>query len=344
MGPTAGWQPRLLQAANAMRFTQIPRFGRQLRLDPKPCDDIVHTTFSPRKNGLNVCYIIPAALCIAPIGDTISQRMPASGLLALFDHLSTYAISEIDRTHRPGVSLTLSIELVPQHEQILRSGSELHFACDVEKAGKSVSFISGTVSDAHGNLVATCRHTKYMPLPYGAGLVWAAAFGIAKPFTDFVAKVILSRIKHPEPTLASEDLPVDQLPSGGHTDAKGHASLVNDLTELVALRGVVNSDSSTSASPCIRGFSPALNVRHTNPLGGLHGGCQAMFAELLAAELMREKHPSTVLRSIHMEYLRGGSGAGMCSVEAQLDGMGGVSCHTLDGTNAVLSHGKFIWK
>lgn len=258
-------------------------------------------------------------MCIAPIHGTSSKRMPASGVLALFDHLSTYAVSEVDRTHRPGVSLTLSIELTPEHEDVLRSGTELHFACTVDKAGKSVAFVSATVTDPHGNLVATCRHTKYMPLPTGMGLMWGMAFGVAKPITESIYRHILAR---GDDALSVEDQD-DNSKRVADVDANGNkyksstvqkessntimheqSNLVNDLTELIAVRNVVEVSSTDDTGHHIRGTSLPLSVRHTNPLGGLHGGCQAMLSEVLAEELVRERSPSTVLRSIYMEYLR----------------------------------------
>ena len=67
---------------------------------------------------LDLHYTISPAVCTEGSGDT--RRMASSAVLGLFDHFSTYAISEADRSYRPGVSVVLDMTLVSGHEALLR--------------------------------------------------------------------------------------------------------------------------------------------------------------------------------------------------------------------------------
>lgn len=65
----------------------------------------------------------------------------------------------MDRTNRPGVSITLAIDLFSNHRDYLRPGGELVLDCHVNKSGRSIGFMECHIRDSETQaMVAHCRY------------------------------------------------------------------------------------------------------------------------------------------------------------------------------------------
>ena len=104
---------------------------------------------------------------------------------------------EVDRTNRPGVSITLAIDLFSNHRDYLRPGGELVLDCHVNKSGRSIGFMECHIRDsATHTMVAHCRHVKFLPMGWWWDLlfnrkVMPATLAAVKlfAFTDSVIKL-----------------------------------------------------------------------------------------------------------------------------------------------------------
>jgi acyl-coenzyme A thioesterase PaaI-like protein len=149
--------------------------------------------------------------------------------------------------------------------------------------------------------------------------------------------------------------------AGGVTNAStGAAALVGSLnfSELVQLENVVvgGGDGSRGGgegvTACTAEFA-AQAPYHNNPIGTLHGGCQAMLAEQLGAKCAAAAAGSTdvaasspmTLGAIQVSFFR--PGAGQISLAARADdaGAGGIStCVDLTNTKGkLISQARLSW-
>ncbi len=93
-----------------------------------------------------------------------AKVLPLSGLLAVFDELTTLAILSEDRNNRPGVSTALSAELSSHGLMNLpRAGSIIDISVRVLKVGKIMGFANAVVTNPKGEVIATGKHTKFLP-------------------------------------------------------------------------------------------------------------------------------------------------------------------------------------
>eukprot|EP00038_Savillea_parva_P007867 m.173030 g.173030 ORF g.173030 m.173030 type:complete len:331 (-) comp13628_c0_seq1:87-1079(-) len=326
--PVPPWtaRPLLYEVGQASRRMFAPRFGRQLRLEPLDTDsDAVrkatqfHWTQHKGHKSLDLHLTIPDAVCVATTTDG-QPRMPATAVLACFDHFSTYAISEADRTYRPGVSVTLSGTFADGHEAYLQPGRSLVMRCTVPKIGAAMSFASADVY-VDKVPVAQLAHVKYMPLRGMFGHAWNAAFS-------------------PAGLWYARHVGFGHMADNNLTAPK---PLEPDLSTLVALDNIteLKEEEGLTAS------CGPVRLEQTNPLGDLHGGCQAMMSERLASQVARRSldgpsEPS--LQTIRMAYYRAGLSTMSPHITAK-PGLGGRVVDTMVHTSsgAVLSEGVITW-
>ena len=96
---------------------------------------------------------------------------------------------EVDRTNRPGVSITLAIDLFSNHRDYLRPGGELVLDCHVNKSGRSIGFMECHIRDRETQaMVAHCRYvvsnsglTAWLKL----GAIGGPSFHGRGPFATF---------------------------------------------------------------------------------------------------------------------------------------------------------------
>ncbi|KAJ1411750.1 hypothetical protein B484DRAFT_402526 [Ochromonadaceae sp. CCMP2298] len=131
-----------------------------------------HTDFD---KGVAFTYRVPENLCRQHMTGTGKSGtgsgsgtggpiFSAAAIMALFDEISTYACLAKDKTHRPGVSVHLSTEIV----QSVKAGEEVTIYTRCDKVGKTLAYCSLEVLDSRGQLVASGKHIKHLPM----GLHW----------------------------------------------------------------------------------------------------------------------------------------------------------------------------
>ena len=124
-----------------------------------------------------------------------------------------------------------------------------------------------------------------------------------------------------------------------------------NLAELVKLENVVIGGGGSSADGGGGGGvigSATFSARapfHNNPIGTLHGGCQAMLAEQLGAKCASEGPLPMSLGAIQVSFFR--AGAGQISLDAHADDAGAGKISTsIDLTNAqgkLISQASLSW-
>ncbi len=245
--------------------------------------------------GIRFEYTVPEAALMG------GGELPLSSMLAIADDVTTWAAVGADRYSRPGVSVELS--LTRSRARPVRAGDRIVVSPLVTKLGRAMAFLRATVSDAEtGDLVATCRHTKYVHM--GAG--WDLLFGPGSA----VAKVLLPLV-------------------GRRAAAEaGGASAAQPLVSLGSSVRALGDGSSTGVA------SFACDAGHFNlPAefgGGMHGGCQAVVHELAAAEAAEAaaeaaaetRRGRLALQEMSVSYLSSGKVGEKCVV-VHAPGLGG---------------------
>lgn len=101
--------------------------------------------------------------------------LTTSACLAILDDLSSFACMAGDRTHRTGVSLSLSADLI--HPSRMTALSEVDVLCKIDKIGRYVGFLTVEFVDrVDGRVLARGTHNKFLP----TGFLWETI--LSKPF------------------------------------------------------------------------------------------------------------------------------------------------------------------
>ena len=206
-----------------------------------------------------------------PLATTKSHNdKPTIGLLtALMDELTTVACFAVGQPSAPGVSLQMQTELV-QPKTDLSSLTELDVVNVVTKLGRTVSTTRTEFRHPDTQeLLAFSSHVKYMPT--GS---WLLDWILSNKFCyGIYQRLVVTPVQVPQyehKALQSEVI-------GAHLQpvSVGHAKF-------------------------------QVTAEHTNPFGGLHGGCHAMVMEVVATTFAQaEMNASTVvLQAMQVDYLR----------------------------------------
>jgi acyl-coenzyme A thioesterase PaaI-like protein len=113
---------------------------------------------------LSYRYTPPPAFCheIQTKENKKELFFSTSGILAVMDELSTYAISLEDKNYRGGVSVDLFVETlkpVSGHEDV-------YLVTRTDKIGKVLAFCTMELTDLKGDILARGKHIKFLPLPF----------------------------------------------------------------------------------------------------------------------------------------------------------------------------------
>mmetsp|Transcript_13539 Transcript_13539/g.26884 ORF Transcript_13539/g.26884 Transcript_13539/m.26884 type:complete len:350 (+) Transcript_13539:70-1119(+) len=236
------------------------------------------------KPHVSVNYRVPQALCLPSSSAPSSPPgLPLGVLLAIFDDVSTWPIIVADPLRRPGVSVHLSATYL---DAPVAPDSELLITSDVKKLGNLMAFCSLECRlKETGELVAVGEHTKYLPM----GWVYE------KLIPNFLGPLTLFSSKY-GPELVK------------NSSALEAASTVSDLVQPLEPESEGNV---TRAS-----FSVTDECK--NPMGGFHGGCQALVAQVVAgagvAGMMGKG--GKVLKSVSVSYMS--TGKGVCDVVSEV--------------------------
>ena len=129
--------------------------------------------------GLVYRFKIPQRLC----GE--NGVLALGVILSLFDSVSSHAMILSDKTHRPGVSVSLEAEYL----STISAGEEIELISRVVKLGKTMGFAScliRRVSD--GRDCVRGQHIKYLPMGY----FWDLAFGYFPSATLNIGSVLFA--------------------------------------------------------------------------------------------------------------------------------------------------------
>ena len=193
-----------------------------------------------------------ASLFIANTRFACAEGLPLSVLMSLFDDVSTWPCIAEDKQMRPGVSVHLSAELTSPTSPI-KPDTDLLITARPLKIGRTLAFLSLECRDANTDqLYATGRHTKYLPM----GFIFETAFTHFMPLLELYAKVANPFGKQ------NHDLE-------NRTTFPNIKDVVGDIN---AVKGVAEVK---------------VNKQHLNPMGGLHGGCQSVLAELVGTQTLQ---------------------------------------------------------
>eukprot|EP00611_Tribonema_gayanum_P016839 TRINITY_DN29273_c0_g1_i1.p1 TRINITY_DN29273_c0_g1~~TRINITY_DN29273_c0_g1_i1.p1 ORF type:complete len:337 (-),score=85.99 TRINITY_DN29273_c0_g1_i1:76-1086(-) len=125
------------------------------------------TSFS-KQDGLVGTYTVPERACVtSATGDPFLSCGVTAGI---FDEHSSTAMLLTDRTHRPGLTVTLTTEMFRK----ARPGDKLRLESRLTKGGKALGYLEMVaIDEACGSLVARGRHVKYLPM----GRQWDLVMG-----------------------------------------------------------------------------------------------------------------------------------------------------------------------
>lgn len=127
-----------------------------------PVNSMDRSTLVEFGNELSIQYAVPPSVCQSTGNG--SKQFSVSSILALLDEYSTYALMIQDRNHRPGVSVTLDIELLKP----INVDENVRLVSRCDKIGLSIAFLSMEIRSAQGELLARGKHIKYVKM----GIVW----------------------------------------------------------------------------------------------------------------------------------------------------------------------------
>jgi len=240
-----------------------------------PKSSMDRTTLAEIGNELSIQYVVPPSVCQTTAAGT--HQLAVSAVLALLDEYSTYALMIQDRNHRPGVSVTLDIELFKP----VCVGENVRLVSRCDKIGLSIAFISMEIISAKGELVARGKHIKYVKM----GLVWdiLTSFLLFPLVLAFLEYIVSSR-----KTTSAAPGPDATIPEVGRIFSVLNLEPVTDTSSLFAAdldadAGKGKKKSKRKEVPTFADgevcYAMRVNRSLSNVLGAMHGGAIAAAAE-----------------------------------------------------------------
>lgn len=236
-------------------------------------------------------------------GAAAAGPLNLAGLAGLLDIVSTLEICFSDRTHRPGVSVELSLRLTPEGRAArVSAGDRLMLKCSAAKLGATLGFSELAVLDSAGEQVlAVGSHVKFLP-PAG-GPVWQAlmhpwvlplfygcCFPVWRSWMDKRLQTVHGAWLALPPPAAGALVRLE--PPTGLT---GLHAAVGSRPPLLQGAEAGGSDGSWSA---VR-----LGPQHSNPNGYLHGGAIALAAAASGAKDLGGRGERDTLQSLSVQFL-----------------------------------------
>lgn len=224
---------------------------------------------------LSIEYIIPPSVCQQSTGN--GQTFSVSAILALLDEFSTYALMIQDKNHRPGVSVTLNIEII----KASYVGEKVRLVSRCDKIGKSIAFLSMEIQSAKGELLARGKHIKYVKM----GFVWDLLTNFFLfPLMLAILEYLVSSSKKKNTVIASNETPTfqpDHIFTVLSLEAANdpHSLFVDNCSS--AAKGKRKSKRAivpvfADGESC---FTLRVNRSLSNVLGAMHGGAIAAAGE-----------------------------------------------------------------
>jgi hypothetical protein len=117
---------------------------------------------------LEVMYKIPRSVCTKSEIDG-RYRMGLGAIIALADQFTSIMVIAVDDTHRVGVSISLSGELLVDNDQddvCLEEGRSIRLVAVAEKLGATLGFLTMAVyaADSEARMLSMVRHIKYLKM------------------------------------------------------------------------------------------------------------------------------------------------------------------------------------
>lgn len=288
-------------------------------------------------------YIVPPMLCQAksdgvPNGhnnhatppNTSSANAPAdfppnylttSACLAILDDLSSFACMAGDRTHRTGVSLSLSADLI--HPDRMTALSEIDVLCKVDKIGRYVGFLTIEFIDRNdGKVVARGSHNKFLP----TGFLWETL--LSKPFFPmgfWLFNKFLGPKKYttavdflfPDRNTSVEEARRILLSTNRPSSLTSPLGSILDICPVTPLSSSSTSTTTAASSQEMFSYSTEVTKAAKNYVGLMHGGAVGTVIEracVLTRETQLQRHqlgaskPRMIIDSMEVRYLAANKG------------------------------------
>jgi acyl-coenzyme A thioesterase PaaI-like protein len=219
--------------------------------------------------------IASSDLCYNNQAQASPNTLSSSTLLALFDELSTFSLFAFDMTRRPGVSVSLSDEIIrPIYE-----GEIVTMITTCDKIGLILAFISMEVRSDKGLVMARGKHIKYLN---NMGWIWPWLWGsLLIRLTVIVYQwLALPKLKGgPVDGLFIARKKIAKATANGHDDYGYLPPLVtSSASDVFKTFTLTKLTLSSSALMTVVSVTVDAN-RHLNPVGSIQGGAVAVSIE-----------------------------------------------------------------
>jgi len=232
-----------------------------------------------------IYYKVPPSLCVKGGGTSF---FAPSALIATFDELSTYQLMMNDKSSRPGVSVSLSCDMLG----VISPDETITLKLYTDKIGMRLAFCSMTAENAAGAVVAKASHIKFVSMGWqwdllNHPLILPLSRYILLNYGDFIQSKIFGKMSVCPPISPSSKSQVSWAFDQMHSTSK-------------------NKDT----------FIFPLSKTFLNYMGGVHGGAIAMAVEKsLYAKLLASTPSSTsVIQRLELTYISGLGGTLLINV------------------------------
>jgi hypothetical protein len=298
----------------------------RVKISPYACfpkDDIDSTTASTRSSkstrsstntNINTSTTVEVMDTLDMDTKSSSTKVfPLSGILALIDDFTTYAIVSKDRYSRAGVSVHLSTSLTPYGIKNLRKlmpNDELDINVKIVKIGSRFGFTEACVICCNsGNIIANGKHTKFLEV--GTRIQKFVLSSFMLPLLSWwctASTLTLTSIL--ASILTSKETSRLQQEQKEHTDHHSSSSSIQkrnlvgiqDLFKFELVNDVYKYENEiTKVKGKVKGRGKGkinLNQYHMNPMGTCHGGAIAMAMERFATFPILEESKETTTSTI----------------------------------------------
>jgi hypothetical protein len=193
------------------------------------------------------------------------NEISLSTYLAVIDDVTTWALVLGDeKRSRPGKSISLNLWACPDTSVARQPGDEVDIVASTQKIGNNIGFSNATVKDAATNKhLCYASHVKYLPM--------GPLFDMALSSYGWKATTLYAEhfLEHP---VGAQETPL--------TDLFDSLTFVSDTTATFHVE-------------------PA----HASLGGPIHGGCQAVLMEMVAAHVAERLFNNVKLDSIQIQYM-----------------------------------------
>lgn len=256
-----------------LRDSVSKSFGRYLS------NNISDIIYQHLPDEMNYRYKVPPALCrpsVNKAGST-SSVFSTSGVLAVFDELSTYSLILEDKSYRPGVSVDLFTESLKEVE----ANSEVLIVTKADKIGKILGFCTMEMRSLDGEILARGKHIKYLPMGWWWDIIISpVVLPVALFFFNFFMK---SKLKTPidhlfNPTLNNTPIkspPKENMEYGYIFNTLLDLSINTNIDDRQDILERLHDDHHIENEL----YNIKVKKEMHNPLGVLHGGALGTLIE-----------------------------------------------------------------